>query len=142
MTYADRRTIRSSDSRLRPSARLPACPPLLAALAILAVLAVPPLSAQTDPSGTWRTMHTAHFRVHFRPGALVLAGHAADEGERAWSLLAREIPPPHGKVDLILSDAADFSNGATSVFPPIASCCSPPRRSRNRASSTTTTGSV
>ncbi|MGE0353493.1 MAG: hypothetical protein AB7Q69_09655 [Gemmatimonadales bacterium] len=62
-------------------------------------------------------MHTAHFRVHFRPGALVLAGHAAQEGERAWSLLAREIPPPHGKVDLILSDAADFSNGATSVFP-------------------------
>jgi hypothetical protein len=23
--------------------------------------------AQADPSGSWRTLHTPHFRIHFRP---------------------------------------------------------------------------
>ena len=34
------------------------------AVGALTLLAVSPLAAQTDPSGSWRTWHTTHFRVH------------------------------------------------------------------------------
>src|SRR5213083_2770295 len=36
---------------------------LLVALALLAGRS----EAQVDPSGPWRTLHTPHFRIHFRP---------------------------------------------------------------------------
>src|SRR2546430_16110740 len=44
--------------------------------------------AQVDPSGPWRTLHTPHFRVHFRPVYRDVAQVAAREAERAYGLLA------------------------------------------------------
>ena len=61
-----------------------------------------------DPSGQWRTLHSPHFRVHFRPSDRLVAQRAAREAERAWSLLATELVAPHGTVDLTLADNFDI----------------------------------
>src|SRR5438105_8391064 len=73
--------------------------------------------AQVDPSGPWRTLHTEHFRIHFRPAYRAVAEQEAREAERAYHLLAGELRAPRGVIDLVLGDDADVANGATSVFP-------------------------
>ena len=73
--------------------------------------------AQVDPSGSWRTLHTEHFRVHFRPSYRALAITAANEAERAYGLLARELRAPRGVIDLTLADDADAPNGFASTYP-------------------------
>jgi len=73
--------------------------------------------AQVDPSGRWRTLHTEHFRVHFRPNYRALAVDAANEAERAYGLLARELHPPRGVIDLTLADDVDTPNGFASTYP-------------------------
>ena len=82
----------------------------------LALLAGP-AAAQVDPSGSWRTLHTPHFRVHFRPVYRELALLEAREAERAYGLLSAELRPPRQVVDLTLGDDIDDSNGFTTVFP-------------------------
>ncbi|MBI2536245.1 MAG: hypothetical protein HYW06_04615 [Gemmatimonadetes bacterium] len=98
------------------------------AIAALSIFAASPLAAQTDPSGSWRTWHTAHFRVHAQEPNAALAERAALEAERAYALLARELVPARGTIDLTLYDNVDFSNGFTTVFPSsrIAIFVSPP----------------
>ncbi len=73
--------------------------------------------AQTDPSGSWHTWHTMHFRVHARAGQDALALRAAAEAERAYAALASELVPPRGTIDLTLADNVDFANGFASVVP-------------------------
>ncbi|MGH7548676.1 MAG: hypothetical protein ACREMM_10940, partial [Gemmatimonadales bacterium] len=73
--------------------------------------------AQIDPSGSWRTLHTPHFRIHFRPAYRDVAHREAREAERAYALLASELAPPRGKVDLTLGDDVDGSNGFTTAIP-------------------------
>src|SRR2546430_16444660 len=73
--------------------------------------------AQVDPSGTWRTLHTPHFRIHFRPAYRDAALLEAREAERSYGLLATELHPPRGVVDITLADAIDAANGFTTVFP-------------------------
>src|SRR2546423_9180187 len=73
--------------------------------------------AQVDPSGQWRTLHTQHFRVHFRPTLRARAFVAANEAERAYALLSTELHPPRGIIDLTLSDDWDTPNGFSSVPP-------------------------
>ncbi|HVH08252.1 MAG TPA: hypothetical protein VM736_00515 [Gemmatimonadales bacterium] len=72
---------------------------------------------QVDPGGPWRTLHTAHFRVHFRPAYRDVALREAREAERSYRLLAGELHPPRGIVDLTLTDDVDAANGFTTVFP-------------------------
>ena len=85
---------------------------------LLALLALAgPAAAQVDPSGTWRTLHSQHFRIHFRPAYRAVAREAAREAERAYALLAAELHPPRGVVDLTLADDGDASNGFASTFP-------------------------
>src|SRR5689334_23995571 len=74
-------------------------------------------SAQVNPTGTWRTLHTKHFRIHFRPSFRARATLAAAEAERAYTLLASELHPPRGIVDITLSDDIDTPNGFTTTFP-------------------------
>src|SRR5439155_1312143 len=83
-------------------------------LLLLALLATPAV-AQVDPSGAWRTLHTEHFRIHFRPSLRPRAVVAAAEAERAYRLLARELHPPRGIIDPTLSDDVDTPNGFTTV---------------------------
>src|SRR5881275_93225 len=73
--------------------------------------------AQVDPSGTWRTLHTPHFRVHFRPAYRDAALLEAREAERSYGLLATELHPPRGVVDITLADDIDAANGLTTVAP-------------------------
>lgn len=75
------------------------------------------LRAQADPSGSYRTWTTAHFRIHARAELADAAQALARESERAWSLLAAELVPPGGRTDVVLFDDADFSNGFATVFP-------------------------
>jgi hypothetical protein len=89
---------------------------LIRSLLLLLVLAGP-AAAQIDPSGTWRTLHTDHFRIHFRPAYRTLAVEAAAEAERAYALLASELHPPRGTIDLTLADDVDAPNGFTTTFP-------------------------
>src|SRR6266567_1267223 len=73
--------------------------------------------AQVDPSGSWRTLHTPHFRIHFRPTYRDAALTQAREAERSYELLATELHPPRGVVDITLADDIDAANGFTTVFP-------------------------
>jgi hypothetical protein len=95
--------------------------PYLERRALLALLALfvlsAPVSAQTDPTGDWRTWKTAHFRVYARVQDSALARVAAAEAERSYALLARELVTPRGPIELALNDNVDFSNGFTSVTP-------------------------
>ncbi|MGH7752866.1 MAG: hypothetical protein ACREN5_08630, partial [Gemmatimonadales bacterium] len=88
---------------------------LLLVAAVLAGLSRP--AAGQDPSGPWRTLHTAHFRIHFRAPARAMADRAAAEAERAYALLSSELKAPRGTVDLVLADNVDAANGFASVFP-------------------------
>ena len=87
------------------------------AFRVVLVLLLAPRAEAQDPSGPWRTLHTPHFRVHFRPLYRDVAQVAAREAERAYGLLASELHPPRQVVDLTLVDDIDSPNGATLVFP-------------------------
>jgi hypothetical protein len=76
-----------------------------------------PAAAQVDPSGSWRTLHTQHFRVHFRPALRSKAILSANEAERAYALLSTELHPPRGVIDLTVSDDVDSPNGFTTIYP-------------------------
>ena len=91
--------------------------PRFAFRVFLLLLLVGRAESQVDPSGSWRTLHTAHFRIHFRPAYRDVALLEAREAERSYALLAGELHPPRGVVDLTLGDDVDASNGFTTVFP-------------------------
>jgi len=81
------------------------------------LVTVSALHGQADPSGEWRTLHTPHFRIHFRPAYRSAALLEANEAERAYALLGAELHPPRETVDLTLTDDVDESNGFTTPFP-------------------------
>ena len=85
--------------------------------ALLALALARSGAAQVEPSGVWRTLHTPHFRIHFRPSYRDVALREAREAERAYGLLASELHPPRETVDITLSDDFDGANGLTTVFP-------------------------
>lgn len=84
---------------------------------LLLLLLALPAHAQLSPDADWRTIRTEHFRVHFVPELERLARRAAAVAETAYVQLARELVPPRGLVDLVISDDADFSNGSATPFP-------------------------
>ena len=88
-----------------------------AACGVLLLALAAPVAAQVDPSGQWRTLHTQHFRIHFRPAYRAIAVDAAAEAERAYALLASELRPPRGIVDLTLADDVDAPNGFATTYP-------------------------
>jgi hypothetical protein len=76
------------------------------------------LSAQVPPDEAWRTLTTEHFRVTFPAGMESLGRRAADRAERAWTELSRAfVDPPGGRIDLLLTDHADISNGFAQIRP-------------------------
>jgi len=86
-------------------------------LGVLLATAPAQLRAQIPANQTWRTIRTAHFDVEFTPPLEPMARRAAAVAERAYANLASELVPPRGPIDLVISDGADISNGAASVFP-------------------------
>lgn len=88
-------------------------------LAIVVTLgSVGDVQAQVPPDETWRTLETEHFRVTF-PDSLETLGHrAAARAEDAWlSLSGAFVEPPSGRIDLLITDHTDVSNGYASVTP-------------------------
>ncbi|MBV9774608.1 MAG: PD40 domain-containing protein, partial [Gemmatimonadetes bacterium] len=83
-----------------------------------ALLAAPRAHAQLPADARWRTLETPHFRVHFTEGLEPLARRAADRAERAHAQLsAALVRPPKGKVELVLTDNVDYSNGYATPLP-------------------------
>lgn len=81
-------------------------------------LAPRPLAGQFPPDQNWRTLESEHFRVHFAAGLESLAHRTALRAERARDLLTeRFLVAPQGKVDVVLTDHTDISNGFASPFP-------------------------
>ncbi|HEY0930252.1 MAG TPA: hypothetical protein VGE27_10075, partial [Gemmatimonas sp.] len=74
-------------------------------------------AAQSDPRGPVRTIVTPHLRVHYQTALDSLARQAAVIAERAYAQLAKELAPPSGTIDLLLTDNVDESNGLAQVFP-------------------------
>ncbi len=87
-------------------------------LVLCASLAVAESSEAQAPDEAWRTLETEHFRVTFPADLEALGREAADRAERAFEALeAHFIEPPDGRIDLLLTDHADVSNGFAQVTP-------------------------
>ncbi|HEV8495598.1 MAG TPA: hypothetical protein VGQ56_01965, partial [Gemmatimonadaceae bacterium] len=85
-------------------------------LAVLLAIAAHLVGAQA-PNLPWRTLATQHFYVHFNPPLEPLARRIAADAERAYSELSRELHPPRGMIDVVISDDVDQSNGSATSFP-------------------------
>ena len=86
------------------------------ALVLLFALSPRPARAQA-PNLDWRTLETQHFYVHFNPPLEPLARRIAADAERAYTELSRELHPPRGMIDVVISDDVDQSNGSATSFP-------------------------
>lgn len=76
-----------------------------------------PVHGQVDPRGRVRTITTPHLYVHYPAALDSLARIAAVYAETAYDQLSRELAPPRGRIDLLLADNVDASNGFAQVFP-------------------------
>lgn len=87
-------------------------------IALLLASARPAASQSVPPDEDWRQLTTEHFVVTYPDGLAELAARAAAAAERAYALLSdRFVESPGGRVQLLLSDHADFSNGLATPFP-------------------------
>ena len=93
----------------------------LTAAVILAALAPVSLQAQAqgpDPSDRYRTFQTPHFQVVYGPGLDEVARRAATWAERGYAILAEDFfPPPRGRIEILVVDHMDLSNGFAMVAP-------------------------
>jgi hypothetical protein len=89
----------------------------MAMLALLASLVARGASAQPAPYHHWQTLDTEHFRVHVARGLESEGRVAGAAAERAYAALARDLVRPRGRIDLVVSDDADYSNGYAIVSP-------------------------
>lgn len=105
-------------ARFDKTARTFGIPALLAGVLLLLLPPTGTVRAQLPPHEDWRTLETDHFRVTFPEGLEELARLAGDRAEVAWMELEDAfLSPPKGKVDVVLTDHADVSNGFSRVFP-------------------------
>jgi hypothetical protein len=77
----------------------------------------PRAGAQTDPRGAYRTLATAHIRLHYPRALDSLARVAAVHAERAYGQLSAELAAPRGVIDVLLTDNTDVGNGYATTFP-------------------------
>lgn len=91
---------------------------LLAAAAAALVLAPTAARAQIPSDVALRVIDTPHFRVHYAPGLEPLARRAGARAEEAYGEIAAVlVRPPRGRVDLLVVDNVDYSNGFATPFP-------------------------
>lgn len=105
-----------------PAPPLPAgwrCALLLCALVAGALVFAPgPVPAQTAPDGEWATRTTEHLRVTYPADHPEMGERVAVRAEAAYRLLSRALlPPPAGRLDVVVTDDTDVSNGRATVFP-------------------------
>ena len=85
---------------------------------VLCLSWTPAASAQVPPDERWRSLETDHFRVTFPADLEGLARRAGERAERAYDFLSeRFIDPPGGRIELLVTDHADESNGFANALP-------------------------
>ena len=86
---------------------------------LLALLSLPVgAGGQVPPDEDWRTLATEHFRITFPAPMEMLARRAGARAERAWGDLSGELPErAEDRIDIVLTDHADRSNGIASIAP-------------------------
>src|SRR5688572_20024486 len=74
--------------------------------------------AQVRPNASWRQIETPNFTIIYEAGLDSLARHAAVRAEHEHALLAQTLfRAPGGKIDIVLADNLDLSNGSAQPFP-------------------------
>jgi hypothetical protein len=74
--------------------------------------------AQVPPDESWQSFESSHFRVTFPEGMEALARRAGARAERAFEELSEAfIDPPEGRIELLLTDHTDTSNGLATAVP-------------------------
>ncbi|MDE2653606.1 MAG: hypothetical protein OXI71_07295 [Gemmatimonadota bacterium] len=92
-------------------------PPLLLPFLLLTTPR-PAAPQQPPPDEAWRQFDTEHFTVTYPERMAALARHAGAAAERAFGLLEeRFVDAPRGRVQLLLTDHADISNGYATPRP-------------------------
>ena len=75
-------------------------------------------AAQLRPHARWQQLETPHFTVMFEPGLDSIAQHAARRAEAAYGKLVEELSrPPKHKIEIVIGDNLDLSNGAATPIP-------------------------
>jgi hypothetical protein len=86
--------------------------------AVMWLTAATNASAQVRPHARWREIESTHFRVVYEAGLDSIAQHAARRAEAAYSRLIVDLSrPPKGKIDIIIGDNTDITNGGATPFP-------------------------
>ena len=96
------------------------CSRLSVTTACLMALAAGPVRGAVahDPALEWRTLHTAHFAIHFHQGGEETAQRAAAIAERVHTRLTLAFKwDPKDRADIVITDENDFSNGNATIFP-------------------------
>jgi hypothetical protein len=83
----------------------------------LALCCLGSLAAAQDPSRDYLTITTPHFRVSFTKPLEPVARRVAGDAERAYTQLSRELHPPRGPIDVLVTDDFDLSNGSAIPYP-------------------------
>ncbi|MXW17126.1 MAG: BamA/TamA family outer membrane protein [Gemmatimonadetes bacterium] len=92
--------------------------PVLLFTLLLLTPAGPAAGQAVPPNEDWRQLTTEHFVITYPEGLGELGTRAAASAERAYALLAeRFVDGPEGRVQLLLSDHTDVSNGFATPFP-------------------------
>ena len=77
-----------------------------------------PAAAALDPNLDWRTLQSPHFVLAYHDGERDLAQHMLDLAEQTYARLNPWLGwVPEEKVQLVLTDHEDLSNGLTTSFP-------------------------
>jgi hypothetical protein len=83
-----------------------------------AVIGTSSANAQLPAPARWQERESLHFRITYEPELEPLAVHAAAVAERAYAALSRLVADaPSGRIDIVLADNFDLSNGYATPFP-------------------------
>lgn len=112
------RRVGARSAFFKTMARVRRLPATGCALAVAALLLTAGGARAQAPNEAWQTLTTQHFRVTFPKGMETLARRAGNRAELAWAELSRDfVKAPPGKIDLLLTDHVDLTNGSARVTP-------------------------
>ncbi len=87
-------------------------------LLLLCLLYLPNCIAKPDPSFSWMTLSSAHFKVHYHQGEETLAQRTVMLAEEIHEkLLPRMKSQPHDRTNIVLIDSMDDANGWATTLP-------------------------
>ncbi|MGC2165972.1 MAG: BamA/TamA family outer membrane protein [Gallionella sp.] len=87
-------------------------------LPLLFLFYLPVCIAKTDPSFSWMTLSSAHFKVHYHQGEEALAKRAVTLAEDVHTrLVPRMKSQPHDRTHMVLIDSIDDANGWATPLP-------------------------